>query len=47
MSSGSGVCECWRLTPEGFHGSRACPFYGMHWSEVVAITNREVGSRDE
>lgn len=46
MSSGSGVCECWRLTPDGFHGSYACIFYGMHWSEVAAVTDRTNESKE-
>lgn len=37
MSCGSGVCECWRLTRDGVHGSTACVFYGMHWREVAAL----------
>lgn len=45
----SRVCMCDRLSPEGVHTSKLCPFYGMHWSEVATAleaTDRENGSGD-
>ena len=35
------MCQCWRISHDGYHDFRQCPFYGMHWAEVAELSMSE------